>query len=141
MSLTFIYKHCELYDKKPTIGRWWVFQCSMKVTSVSLLIFASCTFTSLRIASKTSSLVTTQPQYIISIVGMHIPLREDAFLGRGQASSGRHDVGHKGVATGCGALSLYSFVTPAGSRLSRLSRWSRLPSFHVLFFHKNTLRC
>ena len=44
----------------------------------------------------------------------------DAFRGRGQASSGRHDVGHKGVATGCGVPSLYSYVTPAGFRASRM---------------------
>ena len=54
------------------------------------------------------------------IVGLHITLRVDAFRGRGQASSGRHDVGHKGVATRCGVPSLYSYVTPAGFRASRM---------------------
>ena len=54
-----------------------------------------------------------------SIVGLHIPLRVDAFRGRGQASSGQQDVGYKGVATRRGVLSLYSFVAPAGSRATR----------------------
>ncbi len=40
------------------------------------------------------------------------------------SASDQQDVGHEGVATRCGALSLPS-LNAAASRLSRCSRWSR----------------
>ena len=64
---------------------------------------------------------------------LHIPLRAEAFRGRGQASSslhsygvsGQQDAGHKGVVTRCDDLSLCSlYAFPAGVTAS---------SLHVLF--------
>ncbi len=108
-------------------------QCAEPITLYPNVTARSCSESSRFLDSSFFDyyLLTNHPEKR-SIVELHIPLRVDAFRGRGQASSGRQDVGHKGVATGRGVLSLYSFVAPAGSRLSRLSRWSRHPSFHVL---------
>ena len=53
--------------------------------------------------------------------------------GTASAFSGQHDVGHKGVATGSGVLSLYSFVAQSGCGLPGAPAASLSSQINLLF--------